>query len=222
MPTTLPSACALNGSSDWTRPGALIPQVAMTLIMVVTVSMASAAQSPKDSGGKVAPQPGIVVPAEGVRLDPAALADIQTRLSSAIGAPGDPLGVSELSATPVIEDSIRYWTDGRNPATLLDISKLTLAITEVGRLSILIDFNPVFDKLGVGTTDSLWILLDTDNNTETGTNFGGLMGFDNIVVFRELQWLAGQGLQNPRRDPVDHRDVMDRHSQRQLRECRDT
>ena len=67
--------------------------VAVTLIVVVTVSMASA---------------------EGVRLDPAASADIQSRLSSAIGAGANPLGVSALSATPVIEDSIRYWTDGRN------------------------------------------------------------------------------------------------------------
>ena len=165
--------------------------VAVTLIVVVTVSMASAAQSPKGGSGKVAPQPGVVAPAEGVRLDAAASADIQARLSSAVGAGGNLLGVSALSATPVIEDSIRYWTDGRNPLTYLDLSELTLAITEIGRLSILIDFNPPFDKLGVGTTDSLWMLLDTDNNVETGTDFGGLIGFDNIVVFENASgWRA--------------------------------
>jgi hypothetical protein len=160
--------------------------VAVTLIVVVTVSMASAAQSPEESSGKVVPQPGIVASAEGVRLDPAASADIQSRLSSAIGAPANPLGVSALAATPVIEDSIRYWTDGRNPATLLDLSKLTLAITEFGRLSILIDFNPTFDKMGIGSSDSLWILLDTDHNTQTGTNFGGILGLDNVIVFENV------------------------------------
>ena len=156
--------------------------IAVTLLVAVTVSVASAAQSANGNSGRPAPQPGNVATAAGAGLEPAS-ASMGTRLPSAAGLPRNLLSATALSATPLVEKSVRYWDDGENSGTVLDLKKLTLAVTQTGRLSIVIDFYPGFDPRGLGSQDMLSLLIDDDNNRETGTDFAGILGYETRISF---------------------------------------
>lgn len=160
--------------------------IAVAFVVGVTVSIASAAQSPRGSRGSVAPQPGNVAVAGSAGLEPSAAASIGARLSSATGVPRTLQASIASQASPAVDESIRYWIDGQDSGTLLDLSKLTFAVAQNTWLSVLVDFYPGFDGNG-----SLWILLDTDNNRGTGSDFAGILGYENLISFTNTSgWRA--------------------------------